>query len=258
MTVVDTASSTAAPAAGDEVVGLRNICKSFGGRPVLSDINLSIRAGETVCLIGPSGSGKSTLLRCIDGLEAPDSGTIELQGQTLPRAGRSLDEVRARIGMVFQQYNLFPHHTAAANVAFGLIHVKKMKRSEAAEVARGCLADVGLAGRGASYPQQMSGGEQQRVAIDRALAMDPAILLCDEVTSALDPELVKGVMELLAGLGRRGRTMLLATHEMRFAQQSAERVVFLEAGRIVEVGSPKQIFEKPQTDRLKAFLAQML
>jgi ABC-type polar amino acid transport system ATPase subunit len=209
-----------------------------------------------VCIIGPSGSGKSTLLRCLNGLEKRTSGTVLYDGEDT--AGMDINKLRQKVGMVFQQFNLFPHKTALQNITLALRKVKKMSKQEAETVARARLKDVGLGDRTNHRPGQLSGGQQQRVAIARALAMNPHVMLFDEVTSALDPELVKGVLDLMADLAKRGMTMVVVTHEMGFARRVADEVVFMDAGVVVESGTPKQVFEKPNSPRLKQFLAQVL
>ena len=236
----------------------RNLYKSFGHLSVLEDISLAQRRGEVICLIGPSGCGKSTLLRCINGLEMPTKGHVLVEGLDLTSPQTNIDAVRARVGMVFQSFNLFPHMNVLHNVSIALRHVKKLPRKEAEEIARTKLHQVGLAGKERSRPAQLSGGQQQRVAIARSLAMDPAIMLFDEATSALDPELVKGILAIMRDLAVSGMTMVVVTHEMRFAREVADRVAFLDAGAIVEIGPPAQIFDDPQAARLQEFLSQVL
>jgi polar amino acid transport system ATP-binding protein len=239
-------------------IEIRNLYKSFGHVSVLEDVSLSQRRGEVICLIGPSGCGKSTLLRCINGLEMPTKGHVFVEGQNLTSPQTDIDAVRARVGMVFQSFNLFPHMNVLNNVSIALRHVKKLSRKQADEIARARLRDVGLAGKERSRPAQLSGGQQQRVAIARSLAMDPAIMLFDEATSALDPELVKGILAIMRELAVSGMTMVVVTHEMRFAREVADRVAFLDGGVIVEIGPPAKIFDDPQTPRLQEFLAQVL
>lgn len=229
---------------------------SYGEIEVLKGIDLSVPAGSVTCIIGPSGSGKSTLLRCLNRLVELKSGDVTLDHQSIIRM--KPETLRRRVGMVFQQFNLFPDHTALENVALSLIKIKGMSRPEARRVAEARLAEVGLANRGHYRPARLSGGQQQRVAIARALAMEPEVVLFDEVTSALDPELVKGVLDLMADLGRRGMTMVVVTHEMGFARKAANQVVFMDEGRIVEAGTPDELFDRPKTDRLKQFLAEVL
>lgn len=255
-----TARADGSPVSGDAPVAIEvaGVSKSFGAGPVLRDVSLSVSQGETVCLIGPSGSGKSTLLRCLSGLERTDSGRIVVAGVevTAPRA--DLDALRARVGMVFQHFNLFPHMSALRNVAFGPRRVKRMSKAEAEQVARQRIAEVGLADKVDLRPAQLSGGQQQRIAIARALAMEPSIMFFDEPTSALDPELVKGVLEIMKSLCTAGMTVVVVTHEMGFAREAADRVVFMDGGQIIEQGPPEEIFGRPQAPRLRDFLAQIL
>ena len=225
-----------------EVRGLR---KSFGDHEVLKGVDLVVEAGEVVCVIGPSGSGKSTLLRCVNRLEEPSGGTIVIEGEDITDEDCELDDIRRRIGMVFQQFNLFPHLTVLANLTIGQRRVLGRTRVEATETARRMLQRVGLSEKEAAYPGQLSGGQQQRVAIARALSMDPDMMLFDEVTSALDPELVGDVLKVMRGLAEEGMTMLVVTHEMAFARQVADRVVFMDEGAIIEQGDPAQVLEHP-------------
>ena len=234
----------------------RQVHMSFGSVPVLKGVDLTAPAGRVVCLIGPSGSGKSTMLRCLNALEKRDSGQILLDG--VDTATMNVNLVRQRIGMVFQQFNLFPHQSALDNITLALRHVRKLPKDEAVAVAREQLAAVGLADRASHRPAQLSGGQQQRVAIARALAMRPQAMLFDEVTSALDPELVKGVLALMADLASGGMTMVVVTHEMGFARRVADTVMFMDGGVVVESGPPEQIFNVPGSDRLKKFLSQVL
>ena len=239
-------------------VALRGLSKSFGTLEVLHDVNLEIAPGEVVCVIGPSGSGKSTMLRCINLLEQPTSGTVEIDGEDITARGADIDAVRTRVGMVFQQFNLFPHLTALGNVTLALRRVRKLGRAEAERIARERLAEVGLADKAPNRPAQLSGGQQQRVAIARALAMDPEVMLFDEITSALDPELVQGVLDVLRDLVDRGLTMVVVTHEMGFAREVADRVIFMDEGRVVEEGPPAKIFDAPSSPRLEDFLSKVL
>jgi polar amino acid transport system ATP-binding protein len=239
-------------------IEIRNLYKSFGHLSVLQDVSLAQRRGEVICLIGPSGCGKSTLLRCINGLEMPTKGSVLVEGQDLTSPQTDIDAVRARVGMVFQSFNLFPHMNVLNNVSIALRYVKKLSRKQADEIASARLHDVGLAGKERARPAQLSGGQQQRVAIARSLAMDPAIMLFDEATSALDPELVKGILAIMRELAVSGMTMVVVTHEMRFAREVADRVAFLDSGAIMEMGPPAEIFDDPQTPRLREFLAQVL
>ena len=233
--------------------------KYFGQNHVLKGINMEIKKGEVVVVIGPSGSGKSTLLRCINRLEEPDRGKIIIDGEieiTHPKA--DLNKIRQRIGMVFQQFNLFPHLTALQNVTLAPIKVKGMPKDEAEAIGLELLAKVGLAEKAHEYPHQLSGGQQQRVAIARALAMNPELMLFDEVTSALDPELVKEVLDVMKQLARDGMTMLVVTHEMGFAKEVGDRIVFMDEGIIVEEGKPEKIFTNPRNERTRRFLSMIL
>jgi ABC-type polar amino acid transport system ATPase subunit len=239
-------------------IALRDLHKAFGRLEVLRGIDLEIAHGEVVCVIGPSGSGKSTMLRCINRLEEPTSGRVELDGVDITARKVDIDEVRSRVGMVFQSFNLFPHMTALRNVTVGLRKVKGLGRDEAERIARQRLEEVGLAQKADARPAQLSGGQQQRVAIARALAMDPDVMLFDEVTSALDPELVKDVLDVMTNLATGGMTMVVVTHEMGFAREVANRVVFMDGGVIVEDGAPEELFSHPSTDRLRTFLGQVL
>jgi polar amino acid transport system ATP-binding protein len=234
----------------------RDVCKAFGTLEVVRDASFFASPGEVVCIIGPSGSGKSTLLRCMNGLEDRKSGDVLLDG--VSTASMDINALRQQIGMVFQQFNLFPHKTVEQNIMLALQHVQGMDKAQAREVARARLAEVGLADKAPYRPTKLSGGQQQRVAIARALAMKPKVMLFDEVTSALDPELVKGVLELMAGLAQRGMTMVVVTHEMGFARKVANKVIFMDAGRVVETGPPIQVFDNPQSPRLRKFLAEVL
>ncbi|MEZ4533053.1 MAG: amino acid ABC transporter ATP-binding protein [Thermomicrobiales bacterium] len=246
------------------MIQLDGIHKSFGETHVLRGVSLSIDRGEVVCIIGPSGSGKSTLLRCINYLEQPEQGRILLDGQNVYRdvvdgriknyPMRQITATRQKIGMVFQQFNLFPHYTALQNIMEAPVQVKKMKKTDAEQIARRLLAQVGLAEKADQYPGELSGGQQQRVAIARALAMDPEVMLFDEATSALDPELVGEVLEIMRQLAEQGMTMAVVTHEMGFARQVADRVVFMDHGVIVEEGTPQAIFGAPREERTQEFL----
>jgi polar amino acid transport system ATP-binding protein len=237
-------------------VELRDIHVSFGTLEVLRGVDLTVGRGETACIIGPSGSGKSTLLRVANRLQEPDSGDLLLDGQSVVRADP--DRLRQRVGMVFQHFNLFPHRTVLDNITLPLRSVKGIDKAAAEAVARERLAEVGLADKAPYRPAALSGGQQQRVAIARALAMDPEVMLFDEATSALDPELVKGVLDLMAGLADRGLTLLVVTHEMGFARRVADKVVFMDRGRIVEEGTPDAVFDHPTHPRLQRFLSQVL
>lgn len=240
------------------VVQLTELCKSFGANEVLRGINLEVSRGEVVCIIGPSGSGKSTLLRCVNMLETPTSGTVTVGGIDLTNPDCDLDAARTSLGMVFQQFNLFPHMTAIENVTVALRKVLKRSRSEAEQIAGEQLARVGLSEKALSYPAQLSGGQQQRVAIARALAMGPSVMLFDEATSALDPELVGDVLAVMRSLAEEGMTMLVVTHEMGFARNVADRVIFMDEGVIMEQGKPADVLGNPSVDRTKKFLASVL
>jgi ABC-type polar amino acid transport system ATPase subunit len=235
---------------------VRDLHMAFGSLEVLRGVSISVPPGSITCVIGPSGSGKSTLLRCINRLEEPTAGELLLDGQSVLRTNPDL--LRRRIGLVFQHFNLFPDHTALRNVTLALRHVKGLSRADADAVALARLAEVGLGERTDHRPASLSGGQQQRVAIARALAMDPEVMLFDEATSALDPELVKGVLTLMEGLGRRGMTMVVVTHEMGFARRVADQVVFMDEGRVVESDPPDAVFDRPQSPRLQRFLSEVL
>jgi polar amino acid transport system ATP-binding protein len=232
--------------------------KRFGDLHVLKGINLSVKRGEVVVIIGPSGSGKSTLLRCINRLEEPTSGKIILDGVDITDRKVDINKIRQRIGMVFQQFNLFPHLTALQNITLGPTKIKGMDKREAEELAMKLLEKVGLADKADYYPSQLSGGQQQRVAIARALAMNPEVMLFDEVTSALDPELVKEVLDVMKQLAKDGMTMLVVTHEMGFAREVGDRVIFMDEGVIVEEGNPEKIFSNPENERTRKFLSMIL
>lgn len=235
-------------------IEIRDISKSYGTLPVINRLAMSVNEHQVVCLIGPSGSGKSTLLRCINGLEPIDSGEILVHGDRITGPGVDVDALRRNIGIVFQGYNLFPHMTVLQNVTLAPIQVLKQSREAAEANAIALLTRIGLAHKAKEYPDRMSGGQQQRVAIVRALAMDPMIMLLDEITSALDPELVSEVLSIVRDLANEGMTMLLATHEMGFAKEVASKVCFLCEGAVYEEGPPEQIFGDPQRERTRAFL----
>jgi len=245
-------------ASGDPLVRLSGVNKWFGDLHVLQDIDLEVARGEVVVIIGPSGSGKSTLCRTINRLEPIDSGVITVDGQALPDDGPALAALRSRVGMVFQGFHLFARLTALDNVTLGPIKVRGMPRPDAEARARGLLARVGLSGQEGKLPAQLSGGQQQRVAIARSLAMDPAVMLFDEPTSALDPEMINEVLEVMTGLARDGMTMVVVTHEMGFARRVADRVVFMDDGRIVESADPATFFSRPSSPRARDFLATVL
>jgi len=239
------------------IVRIQNLRKAFGDNEVLKDIDFDVEKGEVVVILGPSGSGKSTLLRCINRLEEPSGGHIWFEDTEITDPKTKINEVRERIGMVFQSFNLFPHLTAKGNVMLAQQKVLNRSKKEAQEIAIAKLTRVGLGDRVDYYPAQLSGGQQQRVAIARALAMDPHVMLFDEVTSALDPELVRGVLDVMKELALAGMTMLVVTHEMGFARDVATRVVFMEGGVIVEEGTPQEVFDNPKSDRTKDFLGHI-
>ncbi|GAB3679626.1 amino acid ABC transporter ATP-binding protein [Salinisphaera aquimarina] len=240
------------------LVEISKLNKYFGDNHVLRDIDFSVASGEVVCVIGPSGSGKSTLLRCVNLLERPQSGHVRVAGEDLTDLDCDIDAARRQIGMVFQQFNLFPHHSALDNCALALTTVLKHKRAEAEAIARANLERVGLADKLDAYPARLSGGQQQRVAIARALSMDPQLMLFDEPTSALDPELVGEVLSVMRRLADEGMTMIVVTHEIAFAREVADRVVFMDAGAIVEQGRPDQLLEAPREQRTRDFLERVL
>jgi ABC-type polar amino acid transport system ATPase subunit len=240
------------------IVNIQKLDKSYGDFQVLHGIDLSIAEGEVVCVIGPSGSGKSTLIRCINHLESFSSESrIEVDGIKVER-GRNLAQVRAEVGMVFQSFNLFPHLSVLKNIMIAPMRVRGTRPEEAARKARELLARVGITEQADKYPEQLSGGQQQRVAIARALAMEPRVLLFDEPTSALDPEMVGEVLDVMRKLAGTGVTMIVVTHEMGFARQVADRVIFMDGGRIVEAGTPAEIFDNPREERTKSFLRAVL
>lgn len=240
------------------MVVLDHVDKHYGDLHVLQDINLEIKRGEVVVVIGPSGSGKSTLCRAINRLETIDSGTIKLDGKELPAEGKGLAKLRAEVGMVFQSFNLFAHKTILQNVTLGPMKVRKLKKAEAEAEAKKLLDRVGVGVQASKYPAQLSGGQQQRVAIARALAMKPQVMLFDEPTSALDPEMVQEVLDVMVSLAKEGMTMIVVTHEMGFARKAADRVVFMADGQIVESNTPSEFFDNPQSDRAKDFLGKIL
>lgn len=242
-----------------DLIVFKNIHKKFGSLEVLKGIDLTVKSGEVVCLLGPSGSGKSTLLRCLNYLERIDKGSIYVDGEQIDGGGMKLTEkkhssVCMKLGMVFQRFNLFPHMTVLENVMSGPVIVKKQHKKDIEQYAKKLLVEVGLEDKVYEYPSKLSGGQRQRVAIARALAMKPEIMLFDEPTSALDPELVGEVLEVMKKLAKKGMTMIVVTHEMGFAKEVADRIVFMDDGVIVEEGTPKQFFENTRTDRAKSFL----
>ena len=238
------------------IVEMKNVCKSFGAVSVLKDFNLELQEREKVVIIGPSGSGKSTILRCINRLEPIQSGHISFAGETITDK-TNLSHLRMQIGMVFQRFNLFPHKTVLENVMEAPLTVRKVNKTDAKENALRLLSKVGLAEKTDSYPKELSGGQQQRVAIARALAMQPKVMLFDEPTSALDPEMVKEVLDVMRSLARGGMTMIVVTHEMGFAREVADRVMFFDQGRIAHDAPPKEFFSNPANDRIRAFLGQV-
>jgi ABC-type polar amino acid transport system ATPase subunit len=254
------ASGAGTPSTDSKTLRLEGVQKSFGALEVLRGIDLEVNRGSVVCVLGPSGSGKSTLLRCINLLEPPDAGRILIEGHEITgyRDREQIDYVRRRVGMVFQQFNLFPHKTALQNVSLAREKVLDRPRDDARSRAESLLRRVGLADKMNEYPERLSGGQQQRVAIARALAMDPHIMLFDEVTSALDPELIKEVLDVMRELADEGMTMIVVTHEMGFARDVGDQAVFMDEGVIVEQGSPADVLENPRNERTKRFLGLVL
>jgi L-cystine transport system ATP-binding protein len=246
-----------------DIVRVSELNKYFGNLHVLKDVSFAVAPAEVICIIGPSGSGKSTLLRCINFLETPDFGSIEVDGievkAGVPESNRKqkIHKLRLQTGMVFQSFNLFPHMTALGNVIEGPVTVKKMAQKEAADIGMGLLEKVGLAEKRDEFPKRLSGGQQQRVAIARALAMQPKVMLFDEPTSALDPELIGEVLEVMQQLVEEGMTMLTVTHEMSFARKFAHRIMFMDEGRIVETGAPEKLFTNPEDERTRSFLGAL-
>lgn len=240
------------------MIHVKNLSKSFGELQVLKNVSLDVIPGEVIVIIGPSGSGKSTLLRCLNYLETPTSGEIVIAGQKVGHSNKEIISLRSRLGMVFQRFNLFPHMTALNNVIEGPLTVKKISKKEAVKKGEILLEKVGLGDKLSAYPSQLSGGQQQRVAIARALAMEPEIMLFDEPTSALDPELVGEVLAVMKDLAKEGMTMVVVTHEMSFAREVADRVLFMDQGDIIEDDTPEKIFTNPRNQRTKEFLSRML
>ena len=236
------------------LLSIEHLKKAYGDNVVLEDISLSVKRGEVIVVIGPSGCGKSTFLRCINALEPIQGGTIEVDGKEVTSSEKDLTELRQKVGMVFQSYDLFPHMTVLDNITLAPTKVKKIPKTQAEEAARALLKRVGLTDKEKSYPRELSGGQKQRVAIARALAMEPEVLLLDEVTAALDPEMVREVLDVILGLAQEGKTMLIVTHEMQFARAVADRVLFFDGGEIVEQDIPERFFEHPQTERAQKFL----
>ncbi|HEY0216777.1 MAG TPA: amino acid ABC transporter ATP-binding protein [Cellulomonas sp.] len=245
-------------APGDPLVVLERVNKHFGPLHVLHDIDLTVRRGEVVVVIGPSGSGKSTLCRTINRLETIDSGSITIDGAPIPAEGRELARLRADVGMVFQSFNLFAHRTVLANVTLGLRKVRRLSAAAARDRAQALLERVGVANQADKLPAQLSGGQQQRVAIARALAMEPKVMLFDEPTSALEPEMINEVLDVMTALAADGMTMVVVTHEMGFARRAADRVVFMDGGRIVEEADPETFFTAPRSERARDFLSKIL
>ncbi|MBL1115234.1 amino acid ABC transporter ATP-binding protein [Streptomyces sp. 110] len=245
-------------AVGEPLIELRGVNKHFGALHVLRDIELTVGRGEVVVIIGPSGGGKSTLIRTINRLETVQSGSIVIDGRPLPEEGKELARLRAEVGMVFQSFNLFAHHTVLANVMLGQTKVRRRAKQDAERRSRELLDRVGLADQAGKFPAQLSGGQQQRVAIARALAMDPKVMLFDEPTSALDPEMINEVLEVMRRLAQDGMTMVVVTHEMGFARSAANRVVFMADGGIVEDRTPEEFFRSPESERARDFLSKIL
>jgi len=242
----------------DKIIEIRHVYKSFKHVRALIDVSLDVKRGEVLFIFGPSGGGKSTLLRCINRLEKVDSGEIVVDGIRVTDPHVDIDALRAEVGMVFQLFNLFPHLTALQNITLAQEKVRKRSREEATEIALALLKRVGLPDKADAYPHQLSGGQKQRVAIARALAMNPKIMLFDEPTSALDPEMIKEVLDVMLDLAREGMTMVVVSHEMGFAKAAADRMVFLEGGRVIETGTPDEIFSSPKEERTKVFLSHVL
>ncbi|MFZ0548047.1 MAG: amino acid ABC transporter ATP-binding protein [Candidatus Promineifilaceae bacterium] len=242
----------------NEMIVIDNVTKKFGDFTALKQVNLRIGRGEVVVIVGPSGSGKSTMLRCINHLETPTSGTITVDGEVMSHSHKDLNQMRAEVGMVFQQFNLFPHLTVLDNITLAQRIVRKRDKEEAAAMAHKQLQRVGIPEKADSYPTQLSGGQQQRVAIARSLAMEPKIMLFDEPTSALDPEMIKEVLDVMLDLAREGMTMAVVTHEMGFARAAADRIVFMDDGQIVEIAPPQELFSNPKHQRTQLFLSKIL
>ena len=240
------------------MINITNLYKNFGNLEVLKNISTEIKKGEIISIIGPSGSGKSTFLRCINKLEEPSSGHIYIDGMDLMDKNTDINKIRERVGMVFQHFNLFPHMTVLDNLTLSPIMVKKESKEEAEKYALSLLEKVGLSDKASSYPSQLSGGQKQRIAIARALAMKPEVILFDEPTSALDPEMIKEVLDVMRNLAKEGMTMLIVTHEMGFARNVANRILFMDNGEIIEDCSPKEFFENPTNERIKDFLNKVL
>jgi polar amino acid transport system ATP-binding protein len=251
-------AATSDPAVGEPMVEFDGVDKYFGSAHVLKDVDLAVDGQEVVVVVGPSGSGKSTLLRCGNRLEEIQDGEVRIAGEPITAPGVDVNRLRQRVGMVFQHFNLFPHKTALENVTLAPVRVRGLRENEARRRGEELLTEVGLGDQMDSYPAELSGGQKQRVAIARALAMDPGVMLFDEVTSALDPELVGEVLSVMRGLAEEGMTMLVVTHEMGFAREVGDRVVLMSEGRIVESGPPREFFDAPETDRAQQFLSRVL
>ena len=247
-----------APAGGDKIIEIEGLNKWYGEFHVLKDISGSVNRGEVVVIIGPSGSGKSTLIRCINRLEEHQQGRIVVDGVELTDDVRAIDQIRRETGMVFQSFNLFPHLTVLDNITLAPTRVRKWKKAKAEERARYFLEKVGIPEQAAKYPGQLSGGQQQRVAIARSLTMEPKVMLFDEPTSALDPEVIGEVLQVMENLANEGMTMVVVTHEMGFAREVGDRVVFMDAGQVVEVGTPEHFFSNPREARTRSFLSKIL
>ena len=238
----------------ETLLKIENLTKEYEGQKILDGINLEVKKGDVLVVVGPSGCGKSTLLRCINALEPIQGGTIKLQGMDIRKGSKNITTLRQKIGMVFQSYELFPHLTVIDNITLAPVKVQKRDKAEVRKEAMELLARVGLADKAKSYPRQLSGGQKQRVAIVRALCMHPEILLFDEVTAALDPEMVREVLDVMLDLAKQGKTMLIVTHEMQFAKAVADKVIFIDQGKIVDKAAPEEFFEHPKTERAKQFL----
>ena len=238
----------------EEILRVNGLSKKYEDLTVLDQLSMSVRSGEVVVIVGPSGCGKSTLLRTLNALESIDGGEVVLEGEVINPGNKNLSRVREKVGMVFQSYELFPHKTVFQNLTLAPLKVMKADKKETEKEALALLERVGLSSKKNSYPRQLSGGQKQRVAIIRALMMHPELLLLDEITAALDPEMVKEVLDVVLSLAKEGRTMIIVTHELQFAKAVADRMIFIDGGRIIEEGPPKEFFEHPRTDRLKKFL----
>jgi ABC-type polar amino acid transport system ATPase subunit len=243
---------------GEPIIVMQNVVKRFGKFTALEGVSLEVRRGEVLMVIGPSGSGKSTLLRCINYLEVPDAGLVSIDGIDVSRGKANINKVREEVGMVFQRFELFPHLTVLENVCLAQTVVRKRPRPQARRIGMELLEKVGIPEKADKYPAELSGGQQQRVAIARALAMQPKIMLFDEPTSALDPEMIKEVLDVMLDLAREGMTMVVVSHEMGFARAASNRVIFMDQGRIVEMGEPEQLFSNPRHERTQLFLSKIL